>query len=128
MNDPRARAKVARWGLKVECLICDWRGRHRPEKQGRLALRRCAICENRSLRMSRWVKRNPGEVEKARRWLIQQGELARQLPLVENLGESLRSPLAPVDEEIVRRGLGHVFGLGPVPSSSMGAPRRRKGK
>lgn len=47
-NDPRMRARVARWGRKVVCVLCksglDGTLRHRPETDGRLRRRSCPKC------------------------------------------------------------------------------------
>ncbi len=70
MNDAVMRAQVARFGLKVVCLGCGTSGRHYPEKQGRLRVRRCPSCGLRgSLRLLSWVT-GRGE-QKARKLVLE---------------------------------------------------------
>ena len=93
-NDRLAmRETVNRWGLQVFCLLCDWRGRHRPEKDGRLAGRACPSCFTRTLRSSAWAKRYPERKEAALRELIEQRDftLSQEAEsVVRKLGSSLR--------------------------------------
>ncbi len=77
MNDALMRRAVARWGLHVVCLVCVWRGRHRPERDGRLRFRTCPKCHKpRSLRMSDWAKLHKERANEQRR------ELMAQMPLL----------------------------------------------
>lgn len=58
------RHAVNEYGLKVECLLCGARGRHRPEEDGRLRYRPCPGCGVKSLRLRAWVKRYPAKAYK----------------------------------------------------------------
>lgn len=71
------RRQVELYGLNVECLVqgvegpddpasCGWRGKHRPEREGRLRFKRCPRCGLRSVRASAWVGRYPSRAEKLR--------------------------------------------------------------
>jgi len=48
------RRRVERYGLRVVCLACGVRGRHRPSIDGRLRKRPCPKCGGR-LRTVHWV-------------------------------------------------------------------------
>jgi len=90
------REVVNRWGLHAVCLLCGWKGRHRPEKMGRLHLRRCDTCGERSLASEAWVKRYPERAAERTAGLIEasrQGTLALE---VEEILPDLRSPSAEV--------------------------------
>ena len=50
----RIRARVERYGLRVVCLGCGARGRHRPSFDGRLRLRSCPNCGG-ALRSLAWA-------------------------------------------------------------------------
>lgn len=53
------RVRVAQYGLRVVCLACTARGRHRPN-QGRLRQRACPRCgEEGSLAARWWVEKYP---------------------------------------------------------------------
>lgn len=61
--DPRVaaiRRRVERYGLRVVCLECGARGRHRPSIDGRLRKRPCPKCGGR-LRSVAWVARFPAQ-------------------------------------------------------------------
>jgi len=71
MNDSHLRKAVNRWGLHVVCLLCRWRGRHRPEQDGRLRFRSCPRCNvERSLRLLHWAKTHEVRANEQRRELL----------------------------------------------------------
>lgn len=51
------RRRVERYGLRVVCLVCGARGRHRPSIDGRLRKRPCPKCGG-LLRSVWWVQRH----------------------------------------------------------------------
>lgn len=57
------RRRVERYGLKVVCLVCGARGRHRPSIDGRLRKRPCPKCGGK-LRLVAWVKRFEAAAER----------------------------------------------------------------
>lgn len=57
MRDEAIRRRVERYGLKVVCLSCGARGRHRPSFDGRLRERPCPKCGG-TLRARWWIERN----------------------------------------------------------------------
>jgi len=52
------RRRVERYGLRVICLGCGAKGRHRPSIDGRLRKRPCPRCGGR-LRSLAWCKSHP---------------------------------------------------------------------
>jgi len=87
MNDSRMRREVNRWGLHVVCLVCVWRGRHRPERDGRLRWRRCPGCERReSLRSAHWARSHQLEANRQKRALL--GQLSLSLAKPQEVKES----------------------------------------
>lgn len=68
MQDPvvqeAIRRRVERYGLRVVCLGCGARGRHRPTLQGRLRKRPCPKCGAR-LRSVAWVRAHPAAAAQA---------------------------------------------------------------
>lgn len=65
-------ARVEKFGLKVCCLICGFRGRHFTAKQGRLRNRQCPSCGWKSLRTISWIGRYPQKAHKLTAELRQQ--------------------------------------------------------
>lgn len=53
------RRAVSWYGLRVECLLCAWIGRHFTHEMGRLRDRPCPHCGRRSLRSRAWIWKHP---------------------------------------------------------------------
>jgi len=68
MQEPHVQAeirrRVERYGLRVVCLGCGARGRHRPSIDGRLRKRPCPKCGAR-LRSVAWVRNNAAAAARA---------------------------------------------------------------
>lgn len=94
--DPSDRAamreRVNRWGIRVECLLCDWTGRHRPESDGRLRERFCEPCGVRSLRSTAWVKTHAERVFYVRSELVERSRQGSLDLSVESLLPALGMP------------------------------------